>query len=138
MVLRKLQPRARIIQSNYGKVDLKEILNTGLFNFEAASQSAGWMQEMHQSVHTPETEEYGISSFVFERRTPFHPQRLATWLANWPEEVVRAKGIVWLATRNEIGQNLSQAGPSIQFGPAGRWIAALPEAERQQLLSEEP
>jgi G3E family GTPase len=137
-VLRKLQPRAKIIQSNYGKVNLKEILNTGLFDFDQASQSAGWMQEMNKIVHTPETEEYGISSFVFERRIPFHPERLAAWLENWPEEIVRAKGIVWLATRNEIGQNLSQAGPSIQFGPAGHWIAALPEAERQQMFDEEP
>lgn len=137
-VLRKLQPRAKVIQSNYGKVALTEILNTGLFDFDAASQSAGWMQEMNKTVHTPETEEYGISSFVFERRIPFHPERLATWLMDWPEEIVRAKGIVWLATRNEIGQNLSQAGPSIQFGPAGHWIAALPEAERQQMFYEEP
>jgi G3E family GTPase len=137
-VLRKLQPRAKILQSNYGRVDLKEILNTGLFDFEAASQSAGWIQEMNKTMHTPETEEYGISSFVFERRIPFHPERLSLWMEDWPEEIVRAKGIVWLATRNDIGQNLSQAGPSIQFGPAGHWIAALPEAEKVQMFDEEP
>jgi G3E family GTPase len=138
LVMHKLQPRAKIIQSNYGKVDIKEILNTGLFDFYAASQSAGWMQEMNKTVHTPETDEYGISSFVFERRIPFHPERLTLWMEVWPEEIVRAKGIVWLASRNEVGQNLSQAGPSIQFGPAGHWIAALSEAERQQLFYEEP
>jgi G3E family GTPase len=137
-VMQKLQPRAKLICSNYGKVDLKEIINTGLFDFEAASQSAGWLQEMTKGYHTPETEEYGISSFVFERKIPFHPERLTCWMEDWPEEIVRAKGIVWLATRNEIGQNLSQAGPSIQFGPAGHWVAALPEAEKLQMLSEEP
>ncbi|QGQ96407.1 GTP-binding protein [Paenibacillus psychroresistens] len=138
LIMRKLQPRAKIIQSTYGKVDLKEILNTGLFDFDEASQSAGWMQEMNKTVHTPETEEYGISSFVFERKIPFHPERLTLWMEEWPEEIVRAKGIVWLASRNEMGQNLSQAGPSIQFGPAGHWIATLPEAERQQMFNEEP
>ncbi|MOA30865.1 putative metal chaperone YciC [compost metagenome] len=61
-----------------------------------------------------------------------------SWMENWPEEVVRAKGIVWLATRGDFAQSLSQAGPSIQFGPAGRWAAALPKAELEDVLSSEP
>ncbi|MEK3884016.1 GTP-binding protein [Paenibacillus sp. PL2-23] len=137
-VLRTLQPRARLIRAERGQVSPSAILNTGLFNFDEASRSAGWMQEMEKEHHTPETEEYGITSFVYERVKPFHPERLMNWMSEWPEEVVRAKGIVWLATRGDMAQSFSQAGPSIQFGPAGKWAAALPEEERQQLLMEEP
>jgi G3E family GTPase len=136
-VLRSLQPRAKIIRAVRGQVDPADILNTGLFDFDEASQSAGWMQEMAKEQHVPETEEYGISSFVYERVRPFHPERLMNWMSEWPEEVVRAKGIVWLASRNETAQNFSQAGPSIQFGPAGKWVAALPEPEQQELLKED-
>ncbi|KZE80693.1 cobalamin biosynthesis protein CobW [Paenibacillus elgii] len=137
-VLRKLQPRAKLLRTERGEVNPEEILNTGLFDFEAASTSAGWMQELMNDHHTPETEEYGISSFVYERRRPFHPERLTAWMSDWPENIVRAKGTVWLASRNALAQSLSQAGPSIQFGPAGYWVAALPEAERQAILAEEP
>ncbi|MFC5471225.1 GTP-binding protein [Cohnella suwonensis] len=136
-VLRKLQPRAKFIRTSHGKVDPVEILNTGLFDFDTASQSAGWMLEMEKAEHVPETEEYGISSFVYERREPFHPQRLMAWLENWPAEIVRAKGIAWVASRNDMGQSISQAGPSIQFGPSGYWVAALPAAEREMYLQED-
>ncbi len=136
-ILRKLQPRAKIIRTSYGKVDPAEILNTGLFDFDEASRSAGWIKEMEASVHTPETEEYGISSFVYERGRPFHPGRLLQWMEEWPAEVVRAKGMMWLATRNDFAQSFSQAGPSISFGPAGYWAAALPETERQAAMDED-
>ncbi|MCM3628394.1 GTP-binding protein [Paenibacillus glycanilyticus] len=137
-VLRKLQPRAKLIRTVNGMVNPSEILNTGLFDFDVASQSAGWVKELEKPVHTPETEEYGISSFVYERMKPFHPGRLKKWLKNWPEEVVRAKGVMWVASRNNIGQNISQAGPSIQFGPSGYWIAALPQEEQAMYLQEYP
>jgi G3E family GTPase len=137
-VLRKLQPRARVIRSEYGDIDPSEILNTGRFDFEEASQSAGWIQEMEKGHHTPETEEYGISSFVYERKRPFHPERLMAWMEDWPAEIVRAKGTVWLASRDDMAQSFSQAGPSIQFGPAGYWVAALPEEEKQQTLLDDP
>lgn len=136
-MLRKLQPRAKLIRTVRGKVDPKEILHTGLFDFEEASLSAGWIRELQQPEHTPETEEYGISSFIYARRRPFHPERLMEWMKDWPEEVVRAKGTVWLATRNDVAQQLSQAGPSIQFGPAGWWAAALPEEERSRMLEDD-
>ncbi|MDQ1910188.1 GTP-binding protein [Paenibacillus sp. GD4] len=137
-VLRKLQPRAVIFRTTRGMVDPKHLLNTGRFDFDEASTSAGWMKELEQGHHTPETEEYGISSFVYERRRPFHTERLTEWMTDWPEEVVRAKGMVWLASRNDMAQSLSQAGPSIQFGPAGMWVSALPSEEREALLAEEP
>ncbi|WP_217598011.1 GTP-binding protein, partial [Cohnella sp. GbtcB17] len=137
-VLRALQPTARFIRTTNGKVDPAAILNTGSFDFERASASAGWIRELEKPHHTPETEEYGISSFVYERRLPFHPARLMAWMSEWPAEIVRAKGTLWLPTRHAVAQSFSQAGPSIQMGPAGWWIAALPDGEREQLLREEP
>ncbi|KOR89782.1 GTP-binding protein [Paenibacillus solani] len=137
-MLRKLQPSAKIIRTVKGQVAPAEILNTGLFDFEKASQSPGWIQELQKEEHVPETDEYGISSFVYRRRRPFHPERLAAFMSYWPEEVVRAKGIAWLAVREDVAASVSQAGPSIQFGPAGYWVAALTEQEQQELLRSEP
>ncbi|MED4956091.1 GTP-binding protein [Paenibacillus sp. FSL R5-0527] len=137
-VLKKLQPTAKIIRTVNGAVDPKEILNTGLFDFEKTSMSSGWIAELTNKEHTPETEEYGIGSFVYRSRIPFHPQRLSYFLNNWPVEVVRAKGLVWIAARGDMAASLSQAGPSIQFGPAGYWLAALPEDQQREVLDSEP
>jgi G3E family GTPase len=136
-VLQKLNPGARIIESNHSQVDIEEVLDTGLFDFEEASQGAGWIKELNEE-HIPETEEYGISSFVYRRNRPFHPVRWMEWLEQWPEEIVRAKGFFWLATRNDMAGLLSQAGPSIIMQGAGNWVAAYPESEISQILSEEP
>ncbi|MEC0370489.1 GTP-binding protein [Paenibacillus chibensis] len=137
-LLRKLQPSAKCIRIVKGQVEPSAILNTGLFDFEKASMSAGWIQELEKETHTPETEEYGISSFVYRKRVPFHPGRLSDLLTDWPEEVVRAKGLVWLAVKDDVAASFSQAGPSIQFGPAGYWLAAMPEEEQQAVLDAEP
>ena len=136
-VLQKFNPRARVVESEYSRVPLDQVLNTGLFDFEAASQSAGWLKELNEE-HIPETEEYGISSFVYRGNNPFHPVRLMAWIEAWPAEVVRAKGFIWLATRNDISGLLSQAGPSLTIQAAGKWIAAYPESEQKQILEEEP
>lgn len=135
-VLQKLNPEARIIESAYSQVSLNEILDTNLFDFEKASQGAGWIKELNEE-HTPETEEYGISSFVYRRRRPFHPERWMQWLEDWPVDVVRAKGFFWLASRNNMTGLLSQAGPSIMVQGAGEWIAAYSVEEREQTLREE-
>ncbi|MEK4043731.1 GTP-binding protein [Paenibacillus sp. FSL H8-0048] len=137
-VLRRLQPRAKIIRTVNAQVELSEILNTGLFDFGQTSQSSGWIAELAKEEHTPETEEYGITSFVYRRRTPFHPQRLSFFFSNWPSEIVRAKGLVWLAASGDLAATISQAGPSIQFGPAGYWLATLPEEQQQEVLAAEP
>lgn len=136
-VLQKLNPDAKIIESAHGQVALDEILDTQLFDFEEVSQGAGWIKELTEE-HTPETEEYGISSFVYRRRKPFHPERWMKWLEEWPVEVVRAKGFFWLPTRNDMTGLLSQAGPSIMLQGAGEWLAAYPEQERNHILREEP
>lgn len=136
-VIKKLNPEAKLIESIFSKVRLDQLLDTQLFDFEKASQAAGWIQEL-MTEHTPETEEYGISSFVYKRRRPFHPQRLLQWLEDWPVDVVRAKGFFWLSSRNDITGLLSQAGPSIVIQGAGEWVATYPEEEIQQILKEEP
>jgi len=137
-ILRRLQPTAKIVRSVHGRVAPNQILHTQLFDFDKASQSAGWMKELQQDHHTPETEEYGVSSFVYRRRVPFHPERFMQWLEQWPEEVVRAKGFLWVATRNDVVMTVSQAGPSIQIGVTGYWVAALPHEEQEQIKQENP
>ncbi|QOR67900.1 GTP-binding protein [Cytobacillus suaedae] len=136
-VIQKLNPDAKIIETDHSRLALEEVLDTRMFDFEKASQSAGWIKELNHE-HIPETEEYGISSFVYRRRKPFHPERLMNWLEDWPVDVVRAKGFIWVATRNNIAGLLSQAGPSIMLQGAGEWVAAYPEHEMQQILAEEP
>ncbi|MFC7785746.1 GTP-binding protein [Rossellomorea sp. GCM10028870] len=135
-VLHKLNPEARIIETSHSKISLDYVLNTRLFDFEKASQAAGWIKEL-QEEHTPETEEYGISSFVYRRNKPFHPERFMAWMEDWPVDIVRAKGFFWLPTRNDMTGLLSQAGPSIIIQGAGEWVAAYPEDERKEILAEE-
>ncbi|WP_206922535.1 GTP-binding protein [Alicyclobacillus suci] len=137
-MLRKLQPDAKIIRTTHGRVNPRELLNTHRFDFEKSSMAAGWIHELQKASHTPETEEYGITSFVYRRQKPFHPQRIAQWLENWPPEVVRAKDMMWLASRNDVAITFSQAGPSIQIGISGYWVAALPEEEQADVFAQEP
>ncbi|MGN8843577.1 GTP-binding protein [Niallia sp. HCP3S3_B10] len=136
-VIQKFNPVAKIIESEYSRISLNQVLHTRLFDFEAASQSAGWIKELNEE-HIPETEEYGISSFVYRSNKPFHPVRLMQWLENWPVEVVRSKGFIWLATRNEIAGLLSQAGPSLTIQGAGNWVATYSESEQKEVLEEDP
>lgn len=136
-VLHKLNPDATIIESIQSQVPLTDILDTGLFDYDKASQGAGWIKELNEE-HTPETEEYGISSFVYRRKKPFHPKRWMKWLNEWPVDVVRAKGFFWLATRNNVTGLLSQAGPSITIQGVGEWIASYPKEAIEQILKDEP
>ncbi len=139
-VLKTLQPEATIIRSTNSNVSPYSILNTGKFDFDKASASAGWLKELqagHQQ-HTPETEEYGISSFVYQRKLPFSSERFSEWYAALPEEVVRAKGIVWCATRNNVALLFSQAGPSVQLQPVSYWVASLPKLEQEAVIKENP
>ncbi|KAB8126637.1 GTP-binding protein [Gracilibacillus oryzae] len=139
-VIQTLQPEAKIIRTTFGEVDLAEILNTHRFNFAKASQSAGWLKELMAGPeeHTPETEEYGISSFVYRRRLPFHSQRFYDWIRQMPFAIVRAKGIAWCATRNELALLLSQAGPSVSIEPVSYWVASLPKEQREHTIRQNP
>ncbi|UII56256.1 GTP-binding protein [Cytobacillus spongiae] len=139
-VLTTLQPDARIIRTVFGKVKLEDVVKTGLFDFEKASSSAGWLKELtagHHN-HTPETEEYGISSFVYSRRLPFNSERFDDFIHSLPDNVVRAKGIVWCASRNDLAILMSQAGPSVTIEPITYWVASLSEEQQQQIKLQNP
>jgi len=129
-VVKKLNPSAKQLESSFSKVCLKEILNTGLFDFETASQGAGWIQELN-AEHLPETEEYGISSTVFRSSKPFHPLRLWDYLnQQFPPNIIRTKGLFWLAAMSDRALNFSQAGGSLRIESAGVWWAAMRLSER--------
>ncbi|MCY8514554.1 GTP-binding protein [Bacillus atrophaeus] len=136
-VLKKLNADSTIHPVSYGRISPDLLLNTFRFDFEKSSQSAGWIKELNEE-HTPETEEYGITSFVYRRQKPFHPVRLMNWLEKWPTDIVRAKGFFWLASRNDTAGLLSQAGTSLMIQGAGDWIAAHSEEERQEAFKDDP
>ncbi|MEJ2630707.1 MAG: zinc metallochaperone GTPase ZigA [Acidihalobacter sp.] len=124
--LRQLNRHAEILYASFGKVPLDQVMGTGRFDFERAAQSPGWLAEI-RGEHTPETEEYGIGSFVYRARRPFHPARFAEALkTNWPGNVLRSKGFFWLASRPDFAGEWSQAGGIVRHGPAGIWWAAAP------------
>lgn len=126
-ILKTLNPRADIVHSSFAKVPLNSVLNTGKFNFEDAQEAPGWLREL-RGEHIPESEEYGISSFVYRARKPFHPQRLWDWLGEeWPG-VIRSKGHFWIASRPEFCASWSQAGAISRNELAGMWWASTPDA----------
>lgn len=134
--IQKLNPGAKIINSSFGKIDIAEVVNTKRFNFEEAESSAGWQKELEGGVHTPETEEYGISSFVFRNQKPFHPERLWNFLNNeYPSSIIRAKGLFWLASRPNDAINFSQAGGSSRLETAGVWWVSMSFNERIKYAS---
>lgn len=127
-ILHKLNPAADIIPMLRGQVLLARVLNTGRFDFERAQQAPGWLQEM-RGEHTPETEEYGISSFTYKARRPFHPQKLHDFFAD-PSikgKLLRSKGFFWLASRPQWAGQWSQAGGVAQHGAAGMFWKAVPK-----------
>jgi G3E family GTPase len=127
-IIKKLNPEAKIVHSSFGKVPLDTVLDTNLFDFEKASMAAGWLKEI-RGEHTPETEEYGISSFVYKARKPFHPERFFNLINEEWTGVVRSKGFFWLATRPEFAGMWSQAGSSCRYEAGGFWWSAIPKEE---------
>lgn len=125
-VIKALNPAARVIETNQSVVPLDAIMGTGLFDLEQAASMPGWAQEL-AGVHTPETEEYGISSFVYRAKEPFHAQRLHDYISQPIAGVVRSKGYFWLASRPEWVASLSGAGKLINIEPVGLWWASVPK-----------
>lgn len=135
-IIAKLNPSARILNSSFSKIEPKEILNTGLFDFEEAEQSAGWIEELKKEEHTPETEEYGISSFVYRTKKPFDPQRFWTYVQHkFPSNIIRSKGLFWLASRPEQALVWGQAGGSLKADSAGVWWSSMPFEKRIEQMS---
>ena len=134
-IIRKLNPEAQIISTNHSKVSLNCVINTGIFDFEKAESSAGWIKEL-ENEHTPETEEYGIGSFVYRRNIPFHPKKFLDFVQQkFPLNVIRSKGLFWIASRNDQALNFSSAGGSIKADAAGVWWASMPFSERIKYAS---
>ncbi|WP_336936158.1 zinc metallochaperone GTPase ZigA [Acinetobacter beijerinckii] len=125
-ILHSLNPRAKIEISEFGQVKLDKILNTNLFDFNEAAQAPGWLKEL-RGEHTPETEEYGIGSFVYRARKPFHPQRFFDFVNSEWQGVIRSKGFFWLACNPEFAGSWSQAGAMARHGVAGYWWSAVPD-----------
>ena len=124
-MIRSLNATAKIIRTINAQVDPSEIIGTGRFDMERSMASPKWIQELN-SEHTPETEEYGISSFVYRARRPFHPQRLYDMVTGGFLKTTRSKGFCWLATKHDFAAMWSQAGGSFRIEPAGRWWAVAP------------
>ncbi|MFN7011823.1 MAG: GTP-binding protein [Allorhizobium sp.] len=126
-IITGLNPDARLIEVDFGKVEPRDILGTGLFDIEKAETHPLWFKELHGfKDHVPETEEYGIRSFVYRARQPFDPKKLQAFIGRtWPG-VIRAKGFFWLATRPSHVGELSQAGAIVRTGRMGLWWSAVP------------
>ncbi len=137
-VLEALQPRAKLVRTEFGEIAPDEILGTGRFDFQEASDSAGWKHELKHDHHHDPQEEHGVTSFVYQRDRPFHPKRIAALLADLPDEIVRAKGFFWSAGREDVAMGVDKAGTSVRAGPSGQWLATLPEAERERYFAARP
>ncbi|MDF4004114.1 GTP-binding protein [Luteibacter sp. PPL201] len=122
-VLRALNRDARLVNAAFGEVDLAHVFNTGLFDYERAQTAPGWAKEL-MGEHTPETEAYGITSFVYRAGRPFHPVRLHALLDDGIPGVLRSKGYFWLASRMDWVGNLAVAGGATEVAAAGHWWAS--------------
>jgi G3E family GTPase len=135
-VLMQINPGAKLVRSFRGVVPLEDILNTGLFDMDEAETSAGWIRELN-GQHTPETLEYGIGSFVYRARRPFHPDRLEILADTGFQNVLRAKGFLWLASAHDDLLLFSIAGKTLTVEPQAQWLAAGDPAEIHDAETEE-
>jgi G3E family GTPase len=127
-IIRALNPDARLIETDHSRVAADAIFNTGLFDFDRAHEHPFWAKELYGFAHhTPETEEYGISSFVYRARAPFHPGRIHAVLNGDLPGVIRAKGHFWLASRPNWVAEFSLAGAVSSVTPLGGWWASVPK-----------
>ena len=127
-IIRSLNPDAELVETNMSRVPLDKVLDTGRFDHEKAQEHPLWFKELYGfEDHAPETEEYGVRSFVYRTRRPFHPEKFHAFLnESWPG-VIRAKGHFWLATRPEWVGELSQAGSLVRHEAMGFWWANVPK-----------
>ena len=167
-IIKKLQPNADIIETNFGKVDVSELLNTNKFDFDTAATSAGWVAELenddidedddddedddhdhdheehehhghhHHHHDESEVEEYGISSFVYYRRKPLKVNKFENFLDEFPKNVIRAKGLIWLSDDDYMSYCFEQAGKQKTISEAGQWIATAPKSELKKILELNP
>ena len=167
-VIKTLQPTAKILEANYAKVDLKEILSTNNFDFEEITGSAGWIKEIEKEEHDEDEKnehdhdhhhdhdhehehhhehnheegealEYGIGTFVYTSRKPFNINKFKEFVENdFPKSVIRCKGLVWFANDYDMSYLFEQAGKQKKLSESGYFLASAPEEELKQLLQEQP
>ena len=150
-----LRPDAETIPTVHSAVDPDRILGVGLYDPATAAEAAGWRRLLesdedadghgahdHEDAdghdHAHPAEVYGVASFTYRARRPFHPRRLESFLSDLPRSVVRSKGTAWVAGREDAHLTLGQAGPSVRVEAEGRWIASLPEFERDAYRDNRP
>ncbi|ETX09460.1 cobalamin synthesis protein CobW, partial [Roseivivax halodurans JCM 10272] len=130
-IIRSLNAEARIIETDHSDVPAEAILDTGLFDFEKAHEHPMWAKELYGFAdHVPETDEYGVASFVYRARQPFHPEKVQELLNGDMPGVIRAKGHFWIATRPDWVAEFSLAGSLSSIAPLGQWWASVTEARR--------
>jgi len=130
-LLRRLNSGAKIVTTSEGRIPVSQIIGTGMFAMDKAKEHSGWLS-VPRGQEQPESEEYGIRSFVYEARRPFHPKRFASTMDldnGWLAGVLRSKGLAWFATKHDYAFDWSQAGVSFRMDPAGYWWASAPEKE---------
>ena len=139
-IVRSLQKDAKIVEATQSNVPLNEIMNTGRFDFERAYDSAAWINAMeHPEEHDdPEVLEYGIETFVYERRKPFDADKFNELAHAWPASVIRTKGMLWAAINPDMCYLFEQAGKQMSLSPNGYFVASAPAEERSQILLENP
>lgn len=140
-IIRRLQPKAEIIEANYSKVSVDKILNTNSFNFDEVSMSAAWIEELNKDEEEDEegeTEEYGIGTFVYTRRAPLDRDEFDKFASAFPENIIRCKGVIWFENEPETSYVFEQSGKQVQAYEAGQWIASFPEAQISMILKENP
>ena len=143
-IIRALQPKAQIIECDYGEVELDRLLDTGLFNYESVSASAAWISEVEKGADVEneeegETEEYGIGTYVYYNRKPFDINKFDDFVAKrWPIGVIRAKGMCYFTDDTDVCYIFEQAGKQISLKNAGQWYATMPEEELKLRLETDP
>lgn len=122
--VRTLQPRAEIVRTEHASVDAGVVLDTRRFDFEDATRTTGWKRALaggNEHDHSA-ADTHGVSSVIYRRERPFHPERFDDWLDSWDGNIIRAKGVFCLPGRDDV-MGLNQAGQSVQAGPIGEWSA---------------
>lgn len=156
-VVQALHPGVRLIETEHGNVEVKEILGTSSFNFEKVYASAGWCRALeeeeeneedddhdedeHHHVHKEEgsdEDEYGIATFIYNRKGPFNRNLLRKFIKTWPENIIRCKGICWFSDEKSTAYLFETSGRQLYCSPYGKWVASAPKAERDQMLAQDP
>lgn len=166
-IIRSLQPKAEIIECNYGDVDLDQIINTKAFNFDEVATSASWIAEIegheedeyehhhehgedehHQGHHhhhglenedSGEALEYNIETFVYYARKPFDINFFDDFVARkWPKQIIRCKGLCYFANEKEVCYVFEQAGKQVSLRNAGQWYATMPQFQLRDFLEKNP